>query len=165
MPVSRFTEITKRYEFEAAHLLPYHDGKCRKMHGHTWTLEITLRGEVHVVDPKDPQSGMVMDFYRLKEVIKAIDPDHFYLNETVFSVRELGSEQSVDLDMRWSHRISYPTSELLARRFFELIEDRLPVGSHLVKVTLWETKTGGATVWNALDCPFEKMGIAYQAGK
>ncbi len=149
MPASRFTEITKKYEFEAAHWLPWHDGKCKKLHGHTWTLEITIRGEARKPREGEPQSGMVMDFYRLKEIIKRIDPDHQCLNA-----------KNVQ-NSRWEWAIVYPTSELLARRFFELIEKELEAGSYLVKVTLWETKTGGATVWNALDCPFEeRMGTS-----
>lgn len=136
MPASPYTEITKRYEFEAAHWLPYHDGKCRKLHGHTWVLEITVRGWVHAVDPNNPQSGMVMDFYRLKEIITRVDPDHRCLNS------------HGRVPDRWPQAVPYPTSENLARRFFELIEGALSKDVYLVKVTLWETRTGGATVWN-----------------
>ena len=35
--------IGKTFTFEAAHWLPHHPGKCWKLHGHTWTVEVELK--------------------------------------------------------------------------------------------------------------------------
>jgi 6-pyruvoyltetrahydropterin/6-carboxytetrahydropterin synthase len=75
------TTITVSTTFAAAHQLPEHEGKCSRLHGHTYGLEVTVAGT-----PQDsgPAHGMVMDFADLRErVSKAIvEPlDHQLLNE------------------------------------------------------------------------------------
>jgi len=75
--------ICKRFTFDAAHMLPNHDGKCRNLHGHTYTVEIEYAGPLMEGGPKD---GMVVDFGEIKAVWKEhLEPslDHRYLNETL----------------------------------------------------------------------------------
>lgn len=71
-------ELTITDEFEAAHRLPDYDGKCCRLHGHNWRVEVTVRG--NTLDA----SGMLIDFKVLKkqmaEVLQTLD--HYYLNET-----------------------------------------------------------------------------------
>ncbi len=54
------------FEFEAAHLLPKHSGKCRNIHGHHYVVEISLVGQV------DYETGMIMDFSEVKAAIEPI---------------------------------------------------------------------------------------------
>ncbi|TWH49122.1 6-carboxytetrahydropterin synthase QueD [Sporomusa sp. KB1] len=70
-------ELTILAEFEAAHQLPDYPGKCSRLHGHNWKVEVTVAG--HELN----HLGMVMDFKDLKaEVGKVIDKlDHYYLND------------------------------------------------------------------------------------
>ena len=72
-------EIYKDITFEAAHMLPNvpTDHKCRRLHGHSFKVRLTLDG------PIDKSLGWVEDFSNIKE---AFDPiyhqlDHHYLNE------------------------------------------------------------------------------------
>lgn len=73
------TTIAKRFTFDAAHCLPLlPDGhKCKRMHGHTYEVEIVLRGKV------DPASGMLLDYADIatswSEIHEAVD--HRVLNE------------------------------------------------------------------------------------
>ena len=41
VPTCRFG---KQFRFEAAHVLPHHPGKCARMHGHSYRLEVAIRG-------------------------------------------------------------------------------------------------------------------------
>ncbi len=69
--------ITKKFEFEAAHKLPDHPGKCKNLHGHSYKLEVT------VLSDKLNEQGMVMDFGDLKVIVNehVINIlDHSYLN-------------------------------------------------------------------------------------
>jgi 6-pyruvoyltetrahydropterin/6-carboxytetrahydropterin synthase len=69
--------VSKTFRFEAAHSLPYYIGDCAKLHGHSYTLEISCKGEV------DKETGFVMDFKELKKIVqeKVIDLlDHEFLN-------------------------------------------------------------------------------------
>lgn len=70
-------DLTIIAEFEAAHQLPDYPGKCCRLHGHNWKVEVTVTG--HELN----HLGMVMDFKDLKaEVGKVIETlDHYYLNE------------------------------------------------------------------------------------
>ena len=38
--------ITRKLEFDAGHRIPDHKSQCRNLHGHRYTLEITLVGAV-----------------------------------------------------------------------------------------------------------------------
>lgn len=77
------TTITCVMTFAAAHRLPDHEGKCRNLHGHTYTLEVSVTG---VPEREGPSAGMVMDFADLRDWVTrhAIEPlDHTLLNEVV----------------------------------------------------------------------------------
>jgi len=62
--------------FDAAHYLPDYPGKCKEMHGHTWAVEVEVKGLVNEED------GMVLDLAKLKLFVNAIiNPfDHHVLN-------------------------------------------------------------------------------------
>jgi 6-pyruvoyltetrahydropterin/6-carboxytetrahydropterin synthase len=71
--------LTKDFRFEAAQTLPSLPGdhKCKRMHGHSFKVEISVEGEVN------PQIGWVYDH---AEISRAMEPlleqlDHSYLNE------------------------------------------------------------------------------------
>ncbi|MBT5016190.1 6-carboxytetrahydropterin synthase QueD [Candidatus Peregrinibacteria bacterium] len=71
--------ITKVFTFDAAHKLTDYYGKCERLHGHTYKLEVTVEGPVH-------KNGMVVDFVLLKRIVKrrVLEKlDHHYLNEVV----------------------------------------------------------------------------------
>ena len=72
-------KITQAFSFEAAHFLPHVPDKhrCRRLHGHSYRVELRLEGDV------DPHSGFVVDFF---DVERAFAPlldqlDHRCLNE------------------------------------------------------------------------------------
>ena len=76
--------IEKTFRFEASHLLPGHDGKCRRLHGHSWLG--TLKLSDSTLKTSGPKSGMVMDFSDVSDAI-ADDVenllDHQHLNDTL----------------------------------------------------------------------------------
>lgn len=75
--------ITKRFAFEAHHKLPWHTGKCARDHGHSYVLDVSVRGPVKPDDGAS-DAGMVMDFGDLGAVVKAVVTtklDHFSLND------------------------------------------------------------------------------------
>jgi len=111
-------EIFKAFTIEAAHRLPNvpEEHKCRRLHGHSFRIEIRVRG------PVGEQSGWVMDF---ADIGRAFDPiyqrlDHRYLNEIP------GLEN--------------PTSENLARWIWRELKPRLPL---LAEVVVHETCNSG----------------------
>lgn len=68
--------LTRRFEFDASHQLSESFGKCRNLHGHRYTLEVTVQGEV--------KEGMVMDIAKLKKIANkyVVDKlDHRHIND------------------------------------------------------------------------------------
>lgn len=76
--------ISRRYDFEAAHFLPFvPDGhKCRRMHGHSYVLEVFVTGPVQ---ESGPEQGMVVDFATIDAVGQGLRAlvDHTPLNESI----------------------------------------------------------------------------------
>ena len=68
-------ELIVKEKFSSAHYLENYKGKCEKMHGHTFVVEVKFK-----VDKLD-KSGIAIDFTILKTYLKAIMPDHKVLNE------------------------------------------------------------------------------------
>ena len=70
-------ELTISEEFEAAHRLPEYDGKCCRLHGHNWRVEVVVRGK------QLDSSGLLIDFKVLKAHVSEVlcTLDHHYLNE------------------------------------------------------------------------------------
>ncbi len=72
-------ELSKQFTFEAAHSLPNvpKGHKCARLHGHSFRVEVTVRG------PVDPKTGWLMDFADLKEKFRPLEDalDHRFLNE------------------------------------------------------------------------------------
>ena len=62
-------------------MLPHHDGKCSRLHGHSYRLEVTVAGPLR---ESGSDAGMVMDFGDLSALVKreVLDKlDHQYLND------------------------------------------------------------------------------------
>ena len=75
------TTITISTTFAAAHRLPEHEGKCCRLHGHTYGLEVTVQGTPQA---SGPAAGMVMDFAELRDRVSEliVQPlDHQLLND------------------------------------------------------------------------------------
>lgn len=111
-------DIFKEFTIEAAHWLPNvpEGHKCRRMHGHSFRIE------VHVAGPVDERAGWVMDFYDLKRAFLPIEEriDHYCLNDI--------------------EGLENPTSENLARWIWTRLQPALP---GLSKVVVRETCTSG----------------------
>ena len=77
------TTVTISTTFAAAHRLPDHEGKCCRLHGHTYGLEVTVEGSPQ---ESGPAAGMVMDFAELRQRVAELVVerlDHQLLNEVL----------------------------------------------------------------------------------
>ena len=119
------TELWRTFSFDAAHYLPKvpPGHKCGNMHGHTYTVEIRLRGEV------DPVAGWVCDFGDIKDAFRPLEAelDHKVLNDVP--------------------GLDNPTSELLAQWLWARLIDVLP---DLYSVSVSETANSGVVYRGAL---------------
>jgi 6-pyruvoyltetrahydropterin/6-carboxytetrahydropterin synthase len=93
-------QLRVRDKFQAAHFLKEYKGKCEKIHGHTFEVEVVV--EIQELD----KTGIGIDFTRIKAELDALLPDHTLLND-VYAFN--------------------PSAENLARHFFGELKKRLPV--------------------------------------
>jgi len=60
--------LTKQFFFETGHALYGYDGKCRNIHGHSYSLDVTVIG-IPIEDINQVKNGMVIDFGDLKTIL------------------------------------------------------------------------------------------------
>jgi len=110
-------KLEKDFRFEASHVLPSHDGKCKRLHGHSWRGQLIC--ESATIETKGPKAGMVIDY---GDMDAAIDPllenylDHYHLNDTT--------------------GILNPSTEEIARWIYDKVKPKLP---QLTAVVMEET--------------------------
>ena len=107
--------LSRDYRFEAAHFLPRVPAghQCRRMHGHSYAVQVTIEGE------PEAERGWIMDFAAMDEVVEPVMRrlDHQVLNEVP--------------------GLDNPTAELLAAWVWRELEGRLP----LVEIQVAETES------------------------
>lgn len=102
-------------------MLPYHTGKCARMHGHSYGLEVAVRGPLKT---RGPARGMIEDFDRIERIVieRVLDVlDHRSLND----------------------HIENPTAENVALWVWTRLERAI---LQLDEVVLWETPTACAVL-------------------
>ncbi len=111
--------IRKQFKFEASHQLMDHDGKCARLHGHSWVMWVEVRGDSLFTD--GPKRNMLMDYADLKIAVKPLVSeflDHHHLNDTL----------SVDM----------PTSEYIAEWAYDKL---FAIGVPIFAIEIEETCT------------------------
>ncbi|MBV9484829.1 MAG: 6-carboxytetrahydropterin synthase QueD [Frankiaceae bacterium] len=109
--------VVRSYRFEAAHKLSWHTGKCARLHGHSYRVDVKVSG------PLD-QRGVVLDFAEVDEVVErevVARYDHTFLNDSVGN----------------------PTAENLA---LEIGQHLTAAGLAWQSIHLWETPDGSVVV-------------------
>lgn len=142
--------ISKEFNFDMAHALLGYDGLCRNIHGHSYTLVVTVTG-VPVSDANSPKDGMLIDFKDLKAIIREriIDIyDHaLVLNRATpvdaIVVLKKHYDKIVLLDYQ-------PTTENMISDMADQIRGLLPGHLRLYSLRLRETPTSYAE-WFASD--------------
>lgn len=119
-------EISVVSNFSSAHALKKYKGKCEKLHGHNWKVEVVLSGK------KLDDSGMLFDFIKAKKILGSVigKLDHKVLNE-------LGE-----------FKYKNPSAENIAEYIFRKFKKKLKTKNVFVKtVKVWESETSYATYY------------------
>ena len=140
--------VTKVFEFEAAHALDCHDGKCSNIHGHSYKLHVTVIGKP-IREKGMPKDGMVIDFSDIKSAVKlaVVNPfDHALMLES-------DSPYLTDAIRKRQKLILYPiqpTAENMLIDMVDRVKQRLPKNCELHCMKLFETRSSWAA-WFASD--------------
>ena len=116
-------ELSVEDTFAAGHALRGYRGKCEKVHGHNYKIQVSVEGGA--LD----SAGLLMDFVELKRLLHAVMDrlDHEFLNDVA------------------PFDVVNPTAENMAKYFYEEISPGLPARARLASVKVWETDTSTAT--------------------
>ncbi len=108
-----------------AHTLAGYDGPCREIHGHSYKLFVTVKGEP-VADAAEPKYGMVMDFGELKRIVGRLIVDRY---DHALVMRATADNGELIRTLRGNYAkievVDYqPTCENMVARFAAAIEKR-----------------------------------------
>ncbi len=125
------TRIYKEVFFEATHRLIHYRGKCFRLHGHQWRVEVWIDGTV------DERTGIVLDYNCIKEVVGQFD------HQVI-----LNADDPMAACIEEFHPVvttsGDPTSELLAGLIAEMIDTEAARQGHdarVGKIRVWESTT------------------------
>lgn len=127
--MSRSILLTTSHTFCAAHQLSRSDwsadknqkefGKCARLHGHDYRLEVCLEGTIH------PETGMLINSFEAERIVgeKIITLlDHQHLNEKIPFFQD-----------------HLPTAEWIAVWVYQELKEAFPEGCRLKLVRVYET--------------------------
>lgn len=119
-------ELMIETSFSAAHQLRGYMGKCEKLHGHNWKVQ------VHVTAERLNERDLAIDFHELKRLTnEIISPlDHTLLNE-IFPFTEKN-----------------PSSENIAKWIYDCLKKKInDENIEVSAVTVWESDSASATYY------------------
>lgn len=103
--------LEKQFTFEASHRLPFHDGKCARLHGHSWKVTLVVCGDE--LEDDGPKRSMLIDYSDISKVMKPLldeKLDHHHLNHSLPEIMNPTSEEIA----RWIYRQIKPVFPVLA---------------------------------------------------
>ncbi len=158
-------EITRTLGIDCGHRVPFHNSKCRHIHGHRYELEATFACDKTIAyGYKSSSAGMVIDFTDMKVgMMEAIhDPyDHRLILwekdplAEFFKVLQITDNHQEAARIAWDSVVLVPiipTAEELAKFWFGLLAEHMnnaqvekAPGAKLVSLAVWETPNNVAT--------------------
>lgn len=130
--------IRRKFQFDAAHMLSRYEGKCSNLHGHTYTGEVQIEGEV------SEETGMLIDYNLIKQVIDEYDHAVLFSCE---SIRETAEEALYKWSIEYSRksmviRIGKCTAENIAT---QIASDLKQQTKRISGVRVWLHETPDST--------------------
>ena len=133
-----------------AHALWNYDGPCKNIHGHSYKLYVTVRGNT-IEDDTNKKIGMVIDFNELKKIVKKTIIDYFDHSVVINSKAGNPVISNVKKMFDKFYVVDYqPTCENLVSHMAKLLKNTLPDDIELFSMKLCETATSYAE-WYASD--------------
>lgn len=115
--------ISKRFTMECAHVLPKHPGKCRQLHGHSYSVTVEVTG------PVDAGTGFVLDYAVLGQFVKPFVDflDHKFLN----------------------YFFEYPSAEFISIGLLDIIHRKITkrFGNDHMRVRVCVSETAATEAW------------------
>lgn len=125
-------KVSKEFHWEMAHRLPFHSGRCKNLHGHSYKALVQFEGELN-------QNGMLIDFYDIFNVINPIidEMDHSIIcdrnDQELIEIAKKINERIVIIDKpTTAENISIYIAE-------RILNSKLPENLKSLSVLVYET--------------------------
>ena len=118
-------EVSRRFRFSAAHRLFKYEGPCAHLHGHNYTVTVTVRAA-------DLTDDMVLDFRQLKCI-------GTWIQRTLDHNTLLGEDDPLVANIRCHVFRSRPTAENIAKLLWKVSTEQLGPKYHVSSVSVEET--------------------------
>lgn len=130
--------IGKEFVWEMSHRLPFHDGPCKNIHGHTYKMLLELEGEVN-------ENRMLIDFYDIEKIVRPLldKIDHAFL---VDSKDDLMLNFLKENQFKYYEIDNFSTAEDMSTFFLEIFKPDFKKFSNLktMKIRIYETSDAWA---------------------
>lgn len=141
-------QITKTFTFEAAHRLRFHEGKCACLHGHSYTVTVSVEGNIK--DQEGPDKGMVLDYGVLKRICAPVIDNWDHATILAESDVQAVTAVSTVLNSKGESKIFLlpvePTAENMAQYLASIFAPAFfKLKMELLTVTVCETATTSAS--------------------
>lgn len=141
--------VSIRHNFETAHRLPFLEGKCQSIHGHSWEVEF-------IFDYPLDTNGLSLEFGNLKAVLRGwVDTylDHGTMlgqDDTLLSAfMQENSKVFIFGSHPFAMRYPWPTVEATAGMLATMAARKMGIEPFMVKVQ--EGKSGNMAGWGVDD--------------
>ena len=123
-------KVMRQFEVSFAHTLKDHKGKCKRLHGHNYMIELEFSSPF-LGESNYP--NMLMDFGDIKDIYKKRIED-------LYDHRDCTYVEGLD---------EYPTAESMAHHIYKITEDELEKikaekniyqNTYVSRVRVWETR-------------------------
>ncbi|MDR3046917.1 MAG: 6-carboxytetrahydropterin synthase [Bacteroidales bacterium] len=136
--------ITKQFTFEMAHALTGYDGLCRNIHGHSYHLDVTVKG-TPCQDKNSPKIGMLIDFGDLKKIV---NEEIVLIFDHALVLNKKSNAETITLLQKNYEKVFLttfqPTTENLLGYFAEKLKKQFPAHLKLIALKLRETDSSFA---------------------
>lgn len=125
-------KVSKEFHWEMAHRLPFHPGRCKNLHGHSYKALVQFEGELN-------KNGMLIDFY---DIFKVVNPIIDELDHSI--ICDKNDTELVEIAKKINERvviIDKPTTAENISIYItgRILSSNLPENLNYITVKVYET--------------------------
>ena len=125
-------KVSKEFHWEMAHRLPFHSGRCKNLHGHSYKAFIQFEGQLD-------HNGMLIDFYDIFEIVNPI------LDELDHSIIcDMNDKELIEIAKKINERVVIIDSPTTAENISiyitkRILNSNIPDNISAITVRVYET--------------------------
>jgi 6-pyruvoyltetrahydropterin/6-carboxytetrahydropterin synthase len=141
MEFAQKIRVTKKFTIDMAHALYGYDGPCKNIHGHTYTLSVTLSG-IPISDAQNAKNGMVIDFGDIKKLVRENIVSIFDHALVIYQHAPYSNTGFFDHEFEKVIKLPFqPTCENLLLHFLHILNEKCDHSTPIIAMRLDETPT------------------------